>query len=160
MEKDRGVAFAQHLQGMPGWKRFSVSRSSSDVWYLEFGSVKTLEDFAEIDCIDGTIANPGRFEGEVDSLVPPMVGDKRIRKRRRIKKIRFRLRAESGFIETVLEYVSILTGSTLRSNGPAAVRGTASVLRTPSDISRYPPAKMRASRRPPTGRASRRRPIT
>lgn len=68
MEKDRGVAFAQHLQGMPGWKRFSVSRSSSDVWYLEFGSVKTLEDFAEMDRIDGTIANPGRFEGEVDSF--------------------------------------------------------------------------------------------
>jgi signal transduction histidine kinase len=68
MEKDRGAGFARHLQTTPGWKRFSASRSASDIWYLEFGFAKVLEDFAEMDRVDGVIATPGQFHGEVDSF--------------------------------------------------------------------------------------------
>jgi hypothetical protein len=68
MEKDRGSGFARHLQQLPGWKRFSVSQVETDGWYLRFGFAKTLDDFTELDRVDGLIASPGTFTGEVDSF--------------------------------------------------------------------------------------------
>ena len=47
MESDAGQGFAQHLQTLPGWKRFSVTKSKTQGWYLDFGSARTLEDFPD-----------------------------------------------------------------------------------------------------------------
>ena len=68
IEKDGGAGFVEYLHSQTGWKRFSVDRSSSAKWFLEFGFSKELEAYSEMERVDGVVANPGEFKGEVDSF--------------------------------------------------------------------------------------------
>jgi signal transduction histidine kinase len=65
IESDGGSAFLSFLQNRYADK-FNFSRAGKEGWFVTFGDKSELDDLPTPGKVDGTLANPGPFSGEVD----------------------------------------------------------------------------------------------
>jgi signal transduction histidine kinase len=66
VEADSGRMFFDFLARTKRTDEFSLEKSSEDGWFVLYSSRKYLDDLSELDIVDGKIANPGPFAGEID----------------------------------------------------------------------------------------------
>jgi len=96
-ESDGGQAFYEFLEGQKLAKTIRLRQSRAKQWYCEFHWQKALADIDKVQreaSGDGTLANPGRFTGEVNSFdlgtsafEQQSVFDRRSEYRRHIKEL-------------------------------------------------------------------------
>jgi len=70
-EADNGKAFFDFLSSQSNAKRFNIKQPGSKSWFVEFSTKKALDNLDGLKCDEGRghkIANPGPFEGEIDSF--------------------------------------------------------------------------------------------
>jgi signal transduction histidine kinase len=67
VQSDGGAAYFKYLKARKSEAaRFDFTRLAGR-WWAEFGIRRSLDEFTTIESIDGVIASPGPFEGEIDS---------------------------------------------------------------------------------------------
>jgi signal transduction histidine kinase len=66
VERDNGNRFFSYLTKQKDAKRFSITRATDSHWFVEFMFHVYLDQTDKVDTVDGVIANPGPFTGEVD----------------------------------------------------------------------------------------------
>jgi signal transduction histidine kinase len=65
VQPDGGEAFFKYLKTLKGENRFDFALASGR-WWATFGTTRQLDEFAGIEAMDGAIATPGPFSGEID----------------------------------------------------------------------------------------------
>lgn len=71
VEGDRGQALYDYMLQKNDVKSYTLTKSKSPNWYLEFSWSKRLEDIDGVEHVNGAespLANPGSFMGEVDGF--------------------------------------------------------------------------------------------
>lgn len=66
VEADGGRVFFDYLARTKRTDEFSLERAPEDGWFALYKSRKYLDDLSELDLVDGKVANPGPFTGEID----------------------------------------------------------------------------------------------
>ena len=62
---DGGEAFFKYLKTLKGESRFEFTRVSGR-WWVTFGTSRSIDEFDGVEALDGVIASPGPFSGEID----------------------------------------------------------------------------------------------
>lgn len=65
VQLDGGEVFFKYLKTLKGEKRFEFTRVSGR-WWATFGTSRPIDEFAGVEALDGVIASPGPFSGEID----------------------------------------------------------------------------------------------
>jgi signal transduction histidine kinase len=66
VELDEGEAFFQYLNSKKRAPDFRLERNQANGWFVSFGKTIILDQIDKIARLDGTVANPGPFSGEID----------------------------------------------------------------------------------------------
>lgn len=66
VERDRGTAFYKFLMTTKNVPPYAFKLVPEGGWFVEYSLSREFVDFAELDLIDGSPANPGPFHGEID----------------------------------------------------------------------------------------------
>jgi signal transduction histidine kinase len=65
-ERDDGKALYNFLAQLKAASMFRLKPAKAAKWFVEFSKEYSLDDVAELDVVEGQLASPGPFSGEVD----------------------------------------------------------------------------------------------
>ena len=68
VEKDQGQEFLDFLSTKPKAGKFRLEKAEEEGWFIEYEFVRPFKDMDSLEKIDGKLANPGPFAGEIDSF--------------------------------------------------------------------------------------------
>lgn len=68
VERDAGEDFFNYILEQPASQKYMIAKPNGGDWFIEFKSQCNFTDFDKLQFINGELANPGPFNGEIDAF--------------------------------------------------------------------------------------------